>query len=107
MTRTTTLINEGNLLTEQLQAALNYQRVKLRIQDLQRAERYLRAAGECAERFANRMGMVLDYDEAHTALLPWTWIHTKQELMQMAARNSNRYKAFMDWHQQILLNLTK
>lgn len=105
MTRTTTLINEDNLLTEQLQAAVNFERVKLRIQDLQRAERYLRAAGEASRRYANNIKMVQEYDDADSRGLAWTLIDSKERLTKRAIYNSNRYKAFMDWHHQILLKL--
>lgn len=105
MTRTSTLINEDNLLSEQLQAAVNYERVNLRIDDLQRAERYLRAAGEAARRFANTIKMVQQYDYSEMRAQPWTLVNTKEQLMQHALKNSNRYKAFIDWHHQILLKL--
>lgn len=105
MTRTSTLINEDNLLSEQLQAAVNYERVKLRIQDLQRAERYLRAAGEASRRYANRIKMVEQYYSAESNYEPWVLVNTKQELMLESAMNRDRYKAFIDWHHQILLKL--
>lgn len=98
-----TLIPEQNLLTEQLQASLNYERVKILRQNLQRADRYLRAAMEASERFVNRIEMVRDYDEADERAFPWTLIHTKQELLSMAIKNRNRYKAFMEWQQKIVL----
>lgn len=99
----TTLIPEQNLLTEQLQAAVNHERVKLRIEDLRRAERYLRAAGEASRRYANRLKMVQQYDEADARGFLWTMVHSKQELIQQAVKNSNRYKAFMEWQQKIVL----
>lgn len=99
----TTLIPEQNLLTEQLQAAVNHERVKLRIEDLRRAERYLRAAGEAARRYSNCIKLVREYQYAHWRGRAWTLINNKEELMQMAARNSNRYKAFMEWQQKIVL----
>lgn len=98
-----TLIPEQNLLTEQLQAAVNHERVKLRIEDLQRAERYLRAAGEAARRFANTIKMVQQYDYSEMRAQPWTLVNTKEQLMQHAMKNSNRYKAFMEWQQKIVL----
>lgn len=100
---TQTLIPEDNLLTEQLQAAVTHERVKLRIEDLQRAERYLRAAGEACRRYSNCINMVQEYEYADWRGRAWTLINNKEELMEMAARNSNRYKAFMEWQQKIVL----
>lgn len=98
-----TLIPEQNMLTEQLQAAVNHERVKLRIEDLRRAERYLRAAGEASRRYANNIQMIQQYDIADFGWRAWTLINSKEELMKLALKNSNRYKAFMEWQQKIVL----
>lgn len=100
---TITLLNEQNLLTEQLQAAVNHERVKLRIEDLRRAERYLRAAGESCRRYVNNIKMVQQYDSDEWRARTWTLINSKEELMQRALKNNNRYKAFMEWQQKIVL----
>lgn len=97
------LIPEDNLLTEQLQAAVNHERVKLRIEDLQRADRYLRAAGEACRRHANLINMLQEYDYADARGLAWTLISSKEGIMNRAIKNSNRYKAFMEWQQKIVL----
>lgn len=103
MTRTATLINEDNLLTEQLQASINYERIKLRAQDLQRAQRYLKAAGEASRRYANRIKMVQEYDSAEMRGLAWTLVNTKEEIIKIAVRNLKTYTSLIAWYQQILI----
>lgn len=103
MTRTTTLLTEDNLLSEQLQASLNFERIKIRAQDLQRARRYLKAAGEASRKYANIIKMVQEYDFAEMRGLAWTLVNSKEELLRMAVRNGCQYKAFMAWYQRILL----
>lgn len=98
----TASINQS-LLTEQLTASASYERIKrVRLLNIKRATRYLNAAGEAARRYANRIKMVGEYDEANRRAFLWTMVHTKQELLTMAMRNKQRYEIFMKFYREIL-----
>lgn len=104
MTRTITLLNEDNLLTERIQAATKYECIKRgSVPSLQRANRYLLAAQEAIRRYSNRIQMVEDYDEAESNNEPWVLVNTKEELMSMAIRNRKTYENCFGYYKYILL----
>lgn len=96
--------NEDNLLTERIEAATKYECIKRgSVPSLQRATRYLLASQEAIRRYANRIQMVEDYDEAESNYEPWVLVNTKQELMNMAIRNRKTYDNCYAYYKQILL----
>lgn len=99
-----TLIHDSTFLTEQLTASINYDRIKrVSLINMERATRYLNAAGEAARRYANRIKMVEEYDSAFELGRAWTLVHTKKELLAMAMRNKAQHESFMNFYKQILL----
>lgn len=104
---TQTLIPEQNLLTEQLQAAVNYERVKLRIEDLQlriknlpRALMYLQLAGEATRRLSNHLKALERFDEAKEDLEPWTWILTKEDAIKRVRDTQAAYFRCMEIYEK-------
>lgn len=102
-----TLIPEQNLLTEQLQAAVNHERVKLRIEDLQlriknlpRALMYLQIAGEATRRLVNHLKSVERYDEDKANFEPWTWILTKEQCIKRVRDTQAAYLRCMQVYEK-------
>lgn len=91
-----------NNLTLTLQMAINNERIKLRIQDLQRAQGYLAIAQEAARRYANKLKMIVEYDEAYALCRPWTLIETKSGLVKKAEDTKAAYFRCMDGYRRII-----
>lgn len=104
-----TLIHDSTFLTEQLAASTSYERIKrVRLVNMERATRYLNAAGEAARRYANRIKMVGQYDAADTLGTPWTLVDSKRDLLSKAMRNKQQHESFMKFYKQILfIEITK
>lgn len=99
-----TLINENNLLSERIEASLNYERIeRVSVPDLKRANKYLLVAQEAIRRYANRIQMIEDYDQAEADCKPWVLINSKEEIYCMAMRNLSTYKNCYAYYKQILL----
>lgn len=98
-----TLIPDNSLLTEQLTASASYERIKrVRLLNIERATRYLNAAGEAARRYANRIKMVDAFDCAFNRGIAWTLVNTRKELLTMAMRNKAQHESFMKFYREIL-----
>lgn len=104
-----TLIHDSTFLTEQLAASASYERIKrVSLVNMERATRYLNAAGEAARRYANRIDMVREFCTAEKRGLAWILCNTKQELLSMAMRNKQQHESFMKFYKQILfIEITK
>lgn len=96
----TTLIPEDNLLTEQLQAAVNHERVKLRIEGLRLALMYLQIAEHATRRITNHLKYVEDYDEANAYGEPWTLILTKDEAIKRVRDTQAAYLRCMEIYEK-------
>lgn len=95
-----TLIPEQNLLTEQLQAAVNHERVKIRLRDLERAYAYLQIAGEATRRLSNHLKALARFDEAKEDLEPWTWILTKEDAIKRVSDTQAAYLRCMEVYEK-------
>lgn len=93
------------LLTQQLEASVSFERCKIRIEQLQRAQKYLYVAREAARRYVNRMRMVEGFDRAKSNYEPWTLIETKEELMKRANRNWETHDRCMKSYRQIIVSM--
>lgn len=98
-----TLIPDNSLLTEQLTASASYERIKrVRLVNIERATRYLNAAGEAARRYADTIGKVRDFDFGFESGVAWTICYTKKEYLTMAMRNKQQHESFMKFYREIL-----